>query len=245
MRLHSDGYHRTTMVTNDQKISVPSESELSARLKEFEANEHRQRLYEIANQLVSAGFHTDDVDSITDGLCILLSGWHARYYMAAGGFPSAAAIESTIAEHYDTLTMFRDRPITELDTGDEPAIERLFRAFLQATKGPTDRTSSVAVAKALHLLAPAFFPLWDTEIANAVSEFSTTPYVRNSETKADAKWRHYLGFCKEQKAIVAEIELRDCDMLTRATNDGKSTLKLLDEYNYATFVIGNGEGNTT
>jgi hypothetical protein len=225
------------MTTDTEKRDIPSETELLAGVEQFEKYERRRRLYQIANRLVSEGFQADDHARITDGLCVLLASWHARYYMAAGGFASPSAIETTVRKHEDTLATLRNRSIISLNTDGEPAIENLFRAFLSATAGPSDRTSSVAVAKTLHLLAPAFFPLWDEAIAKAVSKFRTVPYVRADETKADAKWRHYYGFCQEQKKVVAEVEGRGYDLLTRSHAAGKSTLKILDEYNYARFVL--------
>lgn len=57
-----------------------------------------------------------------------------------------------------SLSGFRERSLTTLDKADEPAVLRLFGAF-RAKLGP------VGAAKALHALAPTFFPMWDNEIA--------------------------------------------------------------------------------
>jgi hypothetical protein len=58
------------------------------------------------------------------------------------------------------------RTITSLQKWDEN--KSLFNDFLEALKTPPrndkkERKSPVAVAKALHLLAPHFFPLWDNK----------------------------------------------------------------------------------
>ncbi len=56
-----------------------------------------------------------------------------------------------------------------LGTSDEPLIKNLFGRFLDALQiadgKMKGRKSPVAVAKALHLLGPGFFPLWDDRIA--------------------------------------------------------------------------------
>ena len=225
------------MTIDVQDLPVPSDADLQAGVERFESDERRQRLYHIAERLVNGGFQTDSSSQITDGLYVLLAGWHARYYFGAGGFPSSLAIEQTVQRHYDSLSRFRNRSILSLGPDDESTLEELFKAFLSATAGPDGSTSSVGAAKVLHLLGPAFFPLWDKVIAEAVSEFRTVPYVRKNETKIDAKWRHYYGFCKERKAIVEEVESREGDVLATAEKDGKSTLKVLDEYNYVQYVL--------
>jgi len=82
----------------------------------------------------------------------------------------------------------------------------------------------VAVAKALHLLAPDFFPLWDTDIAItygswwAFSDFGALEYV---------------PFCWKMKRLVEH--LADCNCVRDAVPK-RSPLKLIDEYNYSKFT---------
>ena len=72
----------------------------------------------------------------------------------------------------------------------------------------------MAVAKALHLLAPAFCPLWDDKIAKAYScHYKYIPFMRKMKNLAEL--------------LVPEVDVQ---------STGKTLLKLIDEYNYAKFT---------
>jgi hypothetical protein len=58
-----------------------------------------------------------------------------------------------------TLLGFRSRRIATLTRADEPIVRRLFDRF-RPILGP------VGTGKALHVLAPNFFPPWDSTIAS-------------------------------------------------------------------------------
>ncbi len=73
----------------------------------------------------------------------------------------------------------------------------------------------VGAAKALHLLAPKFFPLWDREIA----KWYKCPLV-GVGSNGERYWR-FMKIAQEQC-----IDLK---------NQGENVLKLIDEYNYVTF----------
>jgi len=95
----------------------------------------------------------------------------------------------------------------------------MFAKFLEALKidsGKKQGTKSpVSVAKALHLLAPNFFPLWDDKIARAYKCYY-------NDRPADK----YVSFCKLTKNMV--------DVLNRCINrPDKTIIKLIDEYNYS------------
>lgn len=74
--------------------------------------------------------------------------------------------------------------------------------------------SPVGVAKALHLLAPNFFPLWDDRIAKAYACY----YNENPSRK-------YILFCNQMKYIA--------DGVKGYVSEPNRTLKLIDEYNYS------------
>jgi len=80
------------------------------------------------------------------------------------------------------------------------------------------RKSPVAVAKALHLLSPKFFPLWDDKIAKAYNCY----YNENPAEK-------YVSFCKITKAIGEIVK----NYIIRSD---KTLIKLTDEYNYSKYT---------
>ena len=111
-----------------------------------------------------------------------------------------------------------------MSEADETIVESLFTSALEAleiaegkSKG---RRSPVAVAKALHLLAPGFFPLWDAAIAKAYD----CHYFADPVGK-------YLTFMRIARDMVADLQETIHRLL-----DGKTPLKVLDEYNYAKFT---------
>jgi hypothetical protein len=74
-------------------------------------------------------------------------------------------LELLLTAELHCLSGFRERSLAALDKAEEPAVLRPFRAF-RAKLGP------VGAAKALHALAPTFFPMWDNDIARGYG-FST------------------------------------------------------------------------
>jgi len=97
-----------------------------------------------------------------EALSVLLQSWNARYYVSQhhGRFPREhfKGLEKLLKHHEHALAAYRSRSIESLAAEDREAIEALFADF-EALLGP------VGAAKALHLLAPRFFPLWDRDIA--------------------------------------------------------------------------------
>jgi hypothetical protein len=84
------------------------------------------------------------------------------------------------------------------------------------------RKSPASVAKALHLLAPTFFPIWDGKIARAYGcYYSVNPVGQ------------YLKFMQQTKVIAGKLEAH-----TKTARNDKTLLKLIDEYNYAKFTKG-------
>jgi hypothetical protein len=92
--------------------------------------------------------------------------WNNAFYRF-GSF-DFDALEGCIRQNQATLDAFRNRDIESWSSQDDgPA--SLFQqlcASLRIREGKAKgRRSPVAVAKAMHVLAPAFFPIWDNKIA--------------------------------------------------------------------------------
>ncbi|MBT0160900.1 hypothetical protein G4O51_13050 [Candidatus Bathyarchaeota archaeon A05DMB-2] len=99
----------------------------------------------------------------------------------------------------------------------------------------------VAVSKALHLLAPKFFPLWDNDISKAYG-----CYWYYSEASAD-KYLEFMGKMRTlaenvlQSFMNMEGGSREtamktiCERCSRNVPFTKSLLKIIDEYNYSRY----------
>lgn len=119
---------------------------------------------------------------------------------------------------------FKNRDITSLSDSDEKYIITLFKEFLKALQINSEkmqgRTSPAAVSKALHLLAPDFFPIWDQKIAKAYR----CNYYKNPEKK-------YLLFCRIVKTIADKVK-------GHIVPSEKTLIKLIDEYNFSKYTKG-------
>jgi hypothetical protein len=199
--------------------TMPTINEIKKGHQEFQRHEQRDAMYKTASFLVSHFW--DNNASVADGMGVLLLTWNQAFYRY-GSF-DFDRLEQVIKSNKSNIQNYRSRDIGTLSKEDEVVIEKLFNDFLDAlqiaSSGKQGTKSPVAVAKALHLLAPNFFPLWDSKIARA--------YNCNYSTKPAAK---YICFSYKIKDIVEALPSR----LT--STDEKITLKLVDEYNYARYT---------
>jgi len=197
---------------------LPEFDELSRGVKEYVKNERRNPMYKIAINLVSGSWPNSA--NVTDGLGVLLLTWNQAFYRY-GSF-DFNKLEQCIVTNTKKIESFRNRDIFSLEDSDEKDIIDLFDQFLDALKidgGKNNGSKSpVSVSKALHLLAPNFFPLWDKEISKAYDCY----YAKNPDMQ-------YIKFCY----IMKEIAIK---MKTYRLEQEKPVLKVIDEYNYSKFT---------
>jgi hypothetical protein len=189
-------------------------SELKAGYKAFQEHEVRDAMYKIATFLVKTFWGKPR--EMSDGLGVLLLTWNQAFYRY--GLFDFNALENCITRNQQILDAFRNRDILSYSSADDEKIKCLYSQFLESLQiagGKLQgRQSPVAVAKALHLLAPEFFPLWDDKIAKAY--------------KCHYK---YIPFIQEMR-LLAQVLAPDVNTQSM----GKTLLKLIDEYNYAKFT---------
>jgi hypothetical protein len=182
---------------------------------EFQKWERRDAMYKTATFLVKHFWGKPA--EVAEGLGVLLLVWNAAFYRH-GPF-DFDALEKCIATNQELLNEHRSRDILTYTRKDDARIRPLFEAFLEALKiceGKCEgRRTPVGVAKALHLLAPSFFPLWDAKIAKAYGCYYDTDPAG-----------HYLRFFRMTKDIAEELA-------PSVSLSGKTLLKLIDEYNYS------------
>jgi hypothetical protein len=133
-------------------------------------------------------------------------------------------LEKCIAKNQAFLEAFRRRSILTHSLDDDSQIRSLFQKFLDALRicegKCKGRASPVSVAKALHLLAPGFFPLWDEKIAKAYDCYYD-----------DDPPGQYMAFFLKTKAMAEALA-------PQVNVGGRTLLKLIDEYNYAKYTKG-------
>lgn len=199
----------------------PTRQEFLTRVRAFRRGEQRDAMYTVATFLVR--HHWGRPREMADALGVLLLTWNQAFYRY-GSF-DFARLERCLRVHLPTLQRLRQCAITRLTPTYRRTVARLFRAFLRALRirsGPRrGHSSPVAVSKALHLLAPAFFPLWDDAIARAYACYYGG---------YDAAER-YLAFYETMRALAEHVR-------PWVRRERRPFLKVIDEYNYARYTQG-------
>jgi len=203
--------------------------------------EGRDGIYRVATYLVDRFW--GHPKHVADGMGVLLLAWNARFTNAYGVF-DFDSLEDCIRRNQENLNKLRKRSILSWVENDHEITYRLFTDFmysLQAKKRPA--LTPVGAAKALHLIAPGFFALWDDKIAKGLGY-----YWHLSENAP----RKYVSF----QSFTAKLAKNISDAITEGTGDFKKAeeslcgrfqifgeanvrtlVKLIDEYNYAKFTL--------
>ncbi len=166
---------------------------------------------------------------MADALQVLLLTWNQAFFRF--GMFNPSRLENALREHMILIDAFQLRDIKSFVKEDEPSVRRLFMALLSSLRvrnrgnGKTKprrryKRSPVGVVKTMHLLAPAFFPLWDDKIARAYKCQHTAKPVEE-----------YFRFMKISQTVVAAMP-DDFD------TGGRTPLKIFDEFNYAKYTLG-------
>jgi len=172
------------------------------------------RTYQIATYLLEHFWGKPA--EVADGLGILLLHWNGAFYN--NGPFDYKALEKCISSNQKLLNEYRRRDILSYSPKDDAKIKRLFTAFLNGLRicegKSKGKSTPVGVAKALHLLAPGFFPVWDHDIACAHGcDYSTDPAG------------NYVSFIRKTKAVAKRLHpCKDVD------KTGRTLVKLIDEY---------------
>ncbi len=200
-------------------VKIPSIEEFRKGCKEFERREKRDVMYKVATFLVKKFWRNRS--KMADGLGVLLFTWNQAFYRY-GSFDFDKLVKC-IDKNFQKINFFRNRDISSLSNKDYGDIKVLFNEFLEALRIDTGnkkryKKSPVSVAKALHLLAPKFFPLWDVKIAKEYRCY----YSKNPSDK-------YILFCEKMKEFAVQFR-------NQISLSGKTIIKLIDEYNYSKYT---------
>ena len=206
-------------------MDFPTISQLRKGIQKFRRYEKRDAMYKVATRIIHD--YWGKPEEVTDGLGVLLLTWNQALYRY-GPF-DFSKLEKFIRTRSSELNYYRNKNILNWNKNDDAIIKIIFDELIGAlasiSKNGKLRRSPVAVSKALHLLAPSFFPLWDNAIAK---EYRCYWYNYN---KASDKYllffQKILDFCKYLNRH------REKD------RTGKTSLKIIDEYNYAEFTLKN------
>jgi len=182
--------------------------------------EARDLFYRVALGLVDRAFSGQSDLTVGESIAVLLATWNRRFYLRGRRCDRCHVemIDLAIRKRYQAFSVYRQRSLESLTEADQPAITAHFEYF-------ESFLGRVGVAKCFHLLAPHFFPLWDTQIA---AEYG----VPLREVGRNAA-----RYCAFMWIVRADIErLGGRDAIEKAV--GVPALKALDEYAYSKFTTG-------
>jgi hypothetical protein len=214
---------------NPSTVKPISLSQLIAECRAFEEWDPRDSVYQASTFLVREWW--GDPTRLVGPVTVLLIIWNAAFYRF-GAF-SEASLEECLRQNKAKLNAFHDRSILSFTEADEADTQNLFNSLSKALKSlhkSGDIESPVSAAKALHLLAPNFFPLWDQYIALAYG----CPYW-----KPEVPSVAYLAFTRriKQMATLLDAELDPVKDPLPEWFPKKTFLKRIDEYNYWKYTI--------
>lgn len=208
--------YRTLYPDRGPEISL---RDLETRCEEYEREEGGyDRYYRPSCGLVGYGIQNERWDCICGGTSLLVYAWNAPFYRAPFDY---GRLKASLRNRWQLLTSFRRRPLATFNPDDEAVIEEAFNDLTNVLSSG-NRRAQVSAAKALHAIAPDFFPMWDRSIADALYN---TPY-------ADEPGVAYLAFCGRIRSRVVSLQ-PDWDSLDRNHwLRNKPILKRVDEFNF-------------
>ena len=186
-------------------------------------------MYRISTRLIDQ-YWEDDYE-VSNALGVLLLTWNSAFYRF--GYFKYDEIEGSIRKHRVTLNLLRERELTTMESKDQELLRPVFYDFLASLRSIGKKRaknegkltySPVSVGKALHLLCPSFFPLWDDEISKGYG---------CTWKKSNESFDSYLRFMRISYCQM--LDLQKSGAPPEAIANVKP-LKLLDEFNYLMFT---------
>lgn len=190
----------------------------------FEEKEPRNLFYQVATHLVESSRRPSAKLTLAESLAVLLQTWNAQYYRfprqgRPAGFrhENLSGLQRLLGRHHADLEAYRKQLLRRLTPSDAARVRSLFSDF-------EGELGTVGAAKALHLLAPRFFPLWDRAIARGAYHLSLSnptgcagAYERliaavNDEISSCGGWG---AFSKDENPVKLIDELHYCECTLR------------------------------
>lgn len=198
---------------------------------EFEPLEPRGYIYRISRELIESKWNNDQ--EVTEAICLLLHIWNNAFYRF-GFFEINDFIEWVKNKKPILNELKRDN--IEIDKIHERKYtllsKELFDGLLEIVKIPNPkdkgkfRRTPVGVAKALHLLLPKFFPLWDDAIARGMGVMWSSQSQNSSEKYLEC----FFKTLNLKRRIENNINIK------KLVSNQKGILKIIDEFNFIYFT---------
>jgi len=191
-------------------LYIPTIEDIRAARRHRAKRKNRDSFYYQARELVDQAIIEKSWPRVAEALGVVLKTWNKNlyHYVVTFNEKHLADIASLIKRHAPTILSFRQRSIETYSETDEPIVVDLFQDFEKVVR-------RVGAAKCLHLLAPSFFPLWDTKIAKGYG----LRFRRRGENGS--------LYCRFMRITKVQYEALGGEQVI-----GPNPLKALDECNY-------------
>ena len=198
--------------------NVPTPDDLRHAREAYVREEPRDLFYRISRDLVEAVFAGTGTYSLAEAVNVLLFTWNRRYYNRhhPADRDYWTALENVLLVHRTEVEACRSRSIDSFSRTTDASLMSTFRDFAAVL-------GAVGVAKALHVLAPTFFPPWDNKIANEYG--IRLEYV--GKVEKGFWWDRYMRFMEIRRGQVVSLGPTI-----------SSPLKALDEWDYMRITRG-------
>jgi hypothetical protein len=232
-------------------VPIPNYIELLEGCAAYIEQEKRDAMYKVACRLVSEAQWKPC--ELAEGIGVLLLTWNAAFYTRYGTF-DFDKLEVFIENRAEELKKFNQRSILSYGKDDDVVVQQLFEELMEAVKSLRRGIKTpVGTAKALHMLAPDFFSIWDNKIASKYrvhwsqgGEGSPQFYSRfQNMTKqvADEVLKSYeLAHKVSRVTAIEQLCTKWHPRIAIAIGSPKSPItrsltKMIDEYNYSKYTM--------
>jgi hypothetical protein len=189
----------------------PTIRDLEKAHMKFEKIEPRALFYRTSIELVDLAIKGNTKLELAEAIAVLLQTWNVSYYrFRPFNEEHFSNIQGLLENNQHIINELRQRNIESFCDEDTKLVKDTFNNFERVLE-------KTGAAKCLHLLAPDFFPLWDTEIAKA--------YELGKGCEA------------ERYCFFMEITRDQVKSLGGDNAAGRNLLKALDEYNYCEYTL--------
>lgn len=192
--------------------------------------------YEIA--LAWAQQHWNDAQRLAGAVRIFEETWNRAFYSRFGIFKTTP-LEEVLERNQERLIYLRLREVETFTEEDEDITRTLWKELFKALKPTSSKPLRpvVATAKALHLLAPAFFVPFDSQIAKNYGCYNEQPrgYINFQHQMAEFASHILDSYVAQRGGDRAQAKASLCGILypqKTGSKYTKSLAKMLDEYNW-------------
>lgn len=190
---------------------LPTDAEVVANRAIYAVAEPRDLAYKVARNLIERSGADDEPFSLGDGVAILLMSWNGNFYRFHQDRlrTLVADLDSLISTFATPLGQWRTRSAASYEPSvDAKGVELIYRAFVRVLW-------PVGTSKALHVLSPGYFPIWDQAIARAF----------------------HLGLSPQETSVSSYLKLMELASRFARTSRLEDPLKALDEWAYVRFTL--------